>query len=77
MSVATPTLPRARAQKVEGKPLRHYVGLIVRYALLVGIGIVMLTPFILAAIGSFKTNAEIIAWPPKLLPEKWLAGNWA
>lgn len=77
MSVATPTLPRARAQKVEGKPLRHYVGLIVRYALLVGIGIVMLTPFILAAIGSFKTNAEIIAWPPKLLPENWLAGNWA
>jgi len=76
MSVATPALPHARAEQAGGKPLRHYVGLVVRYALLVGIGVVMLTPFILAAVGSFKTNAEIIAWPPQFFPDKWLAGNW-
>ncbi|MEJ2736513.1 MAG: carbohydrate ABC transporter permease [Anaerolineae bacterium] len=77
MSVATPTVPRIRAGKAEGKPASHYAGLVLRYALLVGIGIVMLTPFILAAIGSFKTGAEIIAWPPKFFPETWLTENWA
>ena len=76
MSVATPALPRTADKRAEGKPLRHYVSLVLRYALLVGIGIVMLTPFVLAAIGSFKTNAEIIAWPPQFFPEEWLTGNW-
>lgn len=77
MSVATPALPSTADKKAAGKSVRHYASLVLRYALLVGIGIVMLTPFILAAIGSFKTNAEIIAWPPKFFPETWLAGNWA
>ncbi|MCL7454958.1 MAG: carbohydrate ABC transporter permease [Anaerolineae bacterium] len=76
MSVATPALPSTADKKAGGKSVRHYASLVLRYALLVGIGIVMLTPFILAAIGSFKTNAEIIAWPPKFFPETWLAGNW-
>jgi ABC-type glycerol-3-phosphate transport system permease component len=77
MSVATPALPSTADKKAAGKSVGHYASLVLRYALLVGIGIVMLTPFILAAIGSFKTNAEIIAWPPKFFPETWLAGNWA
>ena len=76
MSVATPALPSTADKKAAGKSVRHNASLVLRYALLVGIGIVMLTPFILAAIGSFKTNAEIIAWPPKFFPETWLPGNW-
>jgi multiple sugar transport system permease protein len=77
MSVATPALPSTADTKAAGTSVRDYASLVLRYTLLAGIGIVMLTPFILAAIGSFKTNAEIIAWPPKFFPETWLTGNWA
>lgn len=55
---------------------RRTIGLIARYALLVGIGVVLFAPFTLAALGSFKTGAEVIAYPPQLLPEEWLAENW-
>lgn len=76
MSVATPTIKRAGAN-TKGKPARHYISLTLRYLLLIGIGIIMFTPFILAAIGSFKTDSEIIAWPPEFFPAEWLAENWA
>jgi multiple sugar transport system permease protein len=49
---------------------------VVKYALLVLIGLTALIPFILAFLGTFKTDAEIIAYPPLLLPTHWLAGNW-
>ena len=58
------------------KPAGYYLTLILRYALLIGIGIVMLSPFILAMLGTFKTDTEITAYPPKLLPENWLWQNW-
>lgn len=77
MAVATPAVKGAVPARVEGKPASHYVGLILRYTLLIGIGIVLFTPFILAGIGSFKTDSEIIAWPPKFFPAEWLTGNWA
>ncbi|MGQ9765761.1 MAG: carbohydrate ABC transporter permease, partial [Anaerolineae bacterium] len=53
------------------------IQLALKYVLLIAIGLVALAPFILAFLGTFKTDAEIIAYPPKLLPEKWLFGNWA
>ena len=77
MAVATRTISRHAPQKTRGKPASHYVGLTLRYALLFGIGIVFFTPFILAAVGSFKTDAEIITWPPKFFPAEWLTENWA
>ena len=49
---------------------------ILKYVLLVVIGIVALTPFILAFMGTFKTDAEIIAYPPAFLPKAWLTQNW-
>jgi len=58
----------ARRQQVKRGLL--YVGLI-------ALGLVALTPFILAFLGTFKTDAEIIAYPPRLLPDKWLFENWA
>jgi len=48
----------------------------VLYLVLVMLGLLSLTPFILAFLGTFKTDAEIIAYPPTLLPEKWLWQNW-
>ncbi len=75
MAVATSTVRRVGIRS-RAKPVRYYVGLVLRYTVLISIGIVMFTPFILAFVGSFKTDAEIIAWPPKFLPERWLTENW-
>jgi ABC-type glycerol-3-phosphate transport system permease component len=36
----------------------------------------MFSPFILALLGTFKTDVEITAFPPKLLPATWLWQNW-
>lgn len=52
------------------------LGKVLIYALLIGIGLILFMPFILAFLGTFKTNAEIIAWPPRILPERWLVENW-
>jgi multiple sugar transport system permease protein len=63
-------------QQIHIKPIRFYVSTILRYLLIVAIGIVFLTPFILATLGSFKSNNEILAYPPTFLPAKWLWQNW-
>jgi ABC-type glycerol-3-phosphate transport system permease component len=52
------------------------LGNLLRYLVLVLIGLVLFTPFILAFLGTFKTNAEIIAYPPRILPTEWLEQNW-
>ncbi len=72
--MAVQTQPVERAQH---RPARHYVGLALRYAVLISIGVVLFTPFILAGIGSFKTDSEIISWPPKFFPDEWLTENWS
>ncbi len=46
------------------------------YIVLIVIGLILFTPFILAFLGTFKTDAEIIAWPPTFFPVKWLVENW-
>lgn len=56
---------------------RHALGLIIRYTVLVAIGVILFAPFTLAALGSFKTGSEIIAYPPDLFPAEWLGENWA
>jgi len=48
-----------------------------KYIFLALIALIALAPFILAFMGTFKTDAEIIAYPPKFLPAKWLVSNWA
>lgn len=61
----------------EGKPFRFYLDRVLRYTLLAVTGAILFAPFILAAMGSFKTGAEIISYPPRLLPDNWLTENWA
>ncbi len=55
---------------------RRRIGRALFYVLLIAIGIILFTPFILALLGTFKGDAEITAWPPSLLPSEWLFGNW-
>lgn len=77
MAVATRTAVPAQSQsRPTGKPVSYYLGMAIRYILLIFVGLILFAPFILAALGSFKTSAEIIAFPPKVLPEQWLTENW-
>jgi multiple sugar transport system permease protein len=75
MAVKVETLKRVSTQQPQ-KPGSYYVSNILRYLVLTLIGAVLFLPFILAALGTFKTDAEIIAFPPKLFPEQWLVENW-
>ncbi|MCX7707633.1 MAG: carbohydrate ABC transporter permease [Anaerolineae bacterium] len=76
MTVATAAKPQRLITSEEAARARR-IQLALKYVLLIAIGLVALAPFILAFLGTFKTDAEIIAYPPKLLPEKWLFSNWA
>ena len=58
------------------RPIHFYINRVIRYTVLCVIGLILFTPFILAFLGSFKSNAEIVAWPPTLLPKKWHPENW-
>ena len=83
MKVIVSTKNRITAAK-EGRFLRFnkkksfglYSKIILRYLFIIIIAAFLFTPFILAFLGTVKTNAEIIAWPPKILPEHWLWNNW-
>jgi multiple sugar transport system permease protein len=56
--------------------LQRRLGRVLIYGLLSVVGLMMFTPFILAFLGTFKTDAEIIAWPPRFFPARWLVENW-
>jgi len=75
MAVKVETLKQVSMQQ-PGKPGSYYVGTFLRYLLLSLIGLVLFMPFILAALGTFKTDAEIISFPPRLFPQQWLVENW-
>ncbi len=76
MAVKVETLKQVGTQQ-PGKPGSYYVGTFLRYLLLAVIGLVLFMPFILAALGTFKTDAEIISFPPKFFPQQWHVENWA
>lgn len=76
MAVKVETLKQISTQQ-PGKPGSYYLNNILRYIILILIGIVLFMPFILAALGTFKADSEIIAFPPKFLPQQWLVENWA
>jgi ABC-type glycerol-3-phosphate transport system permease component len=75
MAVKVETLKQVSTQQ-PGKPGSYYVGTFLRYLILSLIGLVLFMPFILAALGTFKTDAEIIAFPPRFFPQQWLVENW-
>jgi ABC-type glycerol-3-phosphate transport system permease component len=75
MAVRTQTLDGVATQQPP-KPVFHYVNIFLRYLLLCVIGLILFMPFILAALGTFKTNAEIIRFPPTFFPAEWQVENW-
>jgi multiple sugar transport system permease protein len=72
-TTAGQTAARVRTHR---RPVSFYVSQVIRYTVLSVIGLILFTPFILAFLGSFKSNAEIVAWPPTLLPARWRLENW-
>jgi ABC-type glycerol-3-phosphate transport system permease component len=58
------------------KDVTRLGSMLFRYLVLIVIGLAFMTPFILAFFGSFKTNREILSFPPKFLPEIWHFDNW-
>jgi len=74
MATLAQSAPRTIAPS--SMPVTQRIGRGLVYALLVAIGVILFTPFILALLGTFKTDAEIIAWPPNFFPAKWLVENW-
>lgn len=47
------------------------------YILMTFIALIVLAPLLLTVLGSFKTNAQILEWPPRLLPHPWIWDNYA
>lgn len=76
MTATTENVKLATVGKANPQPIHYYLTLALRYLVLIAIGLVLFTPFILATLGSFKTDAEIIAFPPDFLPHNWLVQNW-
>src|SRR5512142_200986 len=76
MAIKAETLNQIGTQPRQ-KPVSDTVSRILRYLLLFLIGLILIMPFILTALGTFKADSEIIAFPPKFLPSVWHGENWA
>jgi multiple sugar transport system permease protein len=74
--MATLAHPTPRTISPPSVRITQFLGRVLIYALLITIGLVLFTPFILALLGTFKTDAEIIAWPPTFFPSNWQVENW-
>jgi ABC-type glycerol-3-phosphate transport system permease component len=74
--MATTAVRPGAAQVNASARNQQLLSTIVRYVLLVLVGLILFAPFILAFFGTFKTNAEIIAFPPTILPQEWQFQNW-
>lgn len=72
-STVTGPLPGAGA----GPDIRKAGRRALRYLLMIVLGLFLFGPFILSFFGTFKSNAEITAYPPSLLPSgEWQWENW-
>ena len=77
MAVSAERQPMIATSAEPERPLWNRVGVIVRYGLLTLLALVAFAPFILSFLGTFKTNAELAAFPPTILPKEWHLDNWA
>lgn len=60
----------------EARPVMFYVSAILRYTLLTAFALLVFMPFILSFLGTFKSNAEVTAFPPTFFPKEWRPDNW-
>lgn len=65
------------ASDVEGRAPRSYIMPALRYALFAIVTVIVIGPFVMALLGSFKSTQEVLAWPPTFLPQEWRTANYA
>lgn len=75
MAVSAERRPTA-ATTAPGQPNLPSIGTILRYVLLTTLAIISFMPFILSFLGTFKTNREVVAFPPTFFPSEWHPENW-
>jgi ABC-type glycerol-3-phosphate transport system permease component len=73
---AEAAIPASKAD-IEQREPSYYVILVLRYIVLLLVTAILIGPFVMALLGSFKSTAEVLAWPPTFLPEVWRAQNYA
>ena len=79
IAVASMTGRRERRERREGGDSTERVNqleVIVRYALYIVITLFLFVPFVMTVLSSFKTSAEVIAFPPTFLPSVWHPQNY-
>jgi len=76
MAVSVEPRPRVASSATPGRPQSYYLGAALRYTLLTVLALIAFAPFILSFLGTFKTNAELTAFPPTILPKDWRLDNW-
>jgi multiple sugar transport system permease protein len=76
MAVSAQQQPVAATSASADRPASAYLGITIRYVLLALLSLFAFTPFILSFLGTFKTAAEVNAFPPQILPEQWRFDNW-
>ena len=52
------------------------IGTVIRYVVITALALLVFMPFILSFLGTFKTNAEVTAYPPTFFPKQWHIENW-
>lgn len=77
MAVSVKTQPTVATQTDNRRPMSFYLSAVVRYTLLTVLALIFFAPFILSFLGTFKTNTELTAFPPRILPDEWRLDNWA
>jgi ABC-type glycerol-3-phosphate transport system permease component len=76
MAVSAERQPMSATSAEPRRPVSASVGIFARYGLLTLLALAAFTPFILSFLGTFKTNAELSAFPPAILPNQWRLDNW-
>src|SRR5260370_37962433 len=73
--VAITTMPKRR-ENTDSTERVNALEVVVRYALYIVITLFLFTPFVMTVLSSFKTSAEVIAFPPTFLPSVWHPENY-
>ena len=77
-SIALPSMtePRKRRESGDSTERVNQLEAVVRYVLYIVITLFLFVPFVMTVLSSFKTSAEVIAFPPTFLPSVWHPENY-
>src|ERR1700682_3296233 len=74
--IAIATMPAKPRRGTDSTERVNALEVLVRYALYIVITLFLFVPFVMTVLSSFKTSAEVIAFPPTFLPSVWHPENY-